>query len=66
MGKAIQYLLILAKFVNGSPIVLLIKEKACLLTVLHIHHIPDTILHNLHLGVKRLSYKALAALHALL
>ena len=69
VGKAVQHLFrfdAAAEILNSQPVVLLVQEEACFLTVLHIHHITDPIFQDFHLGVKGISYESLMALHSLL
>ena len=65
MGKAVQHPGILTELLNGQTVILLIQEKACLLTVLHIHQIADTVFHDFHIGIKGFADEAFDTLHAL-
>ena len=65
MGKAVQHPGILTELLNGQTVILLIQEKACLLTVLHIHQIADIVFHDFHIGIKGFADKAFDTLHAL-
>ena len=69
VGKAVQHLLWLdaaAEILDSQPVVFLVQEEAGFLAVLHIHHIPDSIFKDFHLGVKCISHESLMALHSLL
>ena len=44
MRKTIQHSLILCYGSRCQPVIFLVKEKACLLAVLYIHGILDTVL----------------------
>ena len=66
MGEAVQHLFILTETMNGGTIILLIQEKSGLLSVLYIHHVMHTVLHDLYFRVKRFADEAFITLHTLL
>ena len=66
MREAVQYFFILTETMNGGTVILLIQEKSGLLSVLYIHHVMHTVLHNLYFRVKRFADEALVTLHPLL
>ena len=66
MRKAIDNCLSLGKLLDGESIEFLIQEESCLLTILNIYPILNTVLYNLNLCIKFLSNKALLSFQAFL
>ena len=58
MCEAVQYLLSFADSLHSQPVIFLVEEETCLLSILHVYHVMNTIFHNLDIGVKRLSNEA--------
>ena len=64
MGEAVQYSRAFTELLDRKSVIFLIKEKSCLLTILDIDNIFDTVFRDLHISVKFLSDKAFDTLHA--
>ena len=57
MGKAVQHMGTAAQSLYSLPVVFLVQKESGFLAIFHIHAIPDTVLLNLHLGIKSLTHK---------
>ena len=64
VGEAVQHFGAPADAVDGAPVLLLIQEKAGLLTVFHIHDIYHAVFGDLNFCVKRLGEESFCARHA--
>ena len=54
MGKAVQHLLSPGQFCHCKPVVFLIQEKSCFLSIFKVHQITDAVFHYLRTGALRL------------
>ena len=66
MSKTVQNPFPPAQPLNSRPVILLIQEKPCFLSILYIYDILNPIFFNLYLRIKRSAEKSLKTLHPLL
>ena len=64
MGKAVKHFGTFTQSSHCSPVIFLVKEKACFLSISHINHIFYAIFNNLHFGIKRFPDKTFNPFHA--